>query len=201
MDIRAFYLSQHARIHTAAITGSNVSYQDNMLRGTTHSDLRARPEGDFNSMIWLLWHLTRGEDIPVSIIIAERPQLFDEGKWGERMGITRRDLGTKMTSDEVDVLSKTIDIDAVLEYRAAVCRRTQEIVRSMADADFDAPITDAMLQEACDQGGFGPGADFVPERWAGRDKAFTLSHILIAHACMHFGQGDTIRHLLDLDTI
>jgi hypothetical protein len=201
MDVRDFFLAQHSRIHTRSISGSTVSYQDNMLRGTTHDDIRAKPGLTFNSMAWILWHLTRGEDITVAIIIGQRPQVFDEGDWATKLGIDRRDLGTAMNDDEVDTFTATVDIDSLLAYRALVGTRSREIVQAMHVADLDAPITREMLQISRDQGAFGPGAEFVPERWVGHNKAFTLAHSVLAHAAMHFGQGETIRRVLGLETI
>src|SRR5437868_11897107 len=106
MDFRDVLLAQHARAHTAAVGGADLSSQDNMLRGVTEEQMRVRPQPGFNSLAWLLWHMTRTEDIAANVIIAERPQVFDEGDWAARLNVSRRDLGSGMTDSEVDEFNK-----------------------------------------------------------------------------------------------
>ena len=149
----------------------------------------------------LLWHITRAEDIAVNAILAERPQVIDGDGWTEQLGIPRRDLGSGMSDDEVDSLTDTVPIDALLDYRAAVGRHTQELLRDLPLAALDEVIDATLLDRVRAAGAFGPNADFVPARWEGKRKEFILLHTVLAHSSMHFGQGDATRKLLGLRTL
>ncbi|MDP9358996.1 MAG: DinB family protein [Chloroflexota bacterium] len=117
MDIREFFLTQHARSHAAAVAGGDPSNQDLLLSGVTEEQIRQRPHPSTNSLAWLLWHMTRAEDIGINLVIAGRGQVLDEEKWATRLGIPHRDLGAGMTDKEVEGFTERIDISALLAYR------------------------------------------------------------------------------------
>jgi hypothetical protein len=52
--------------------------------GASDSQLRARPFG-LHSIAWLLWHISRCEDIGVNRILVDRKQVLDEGGWIDRL--------------------------------------------------------------------------------------------------------------------
>src|SRR5687768_2860755 len=117
MDFRELYLTQHARAHANAMAGGIPSNQDLALHDLTHEQIRRRPVTGVNSLAFVLWHATRAEDIGVNVIIAERPQVFDEGGWATRLNVARRDLGSGMTEEEVDAFNEDIAVGALLDYR------------------------------------------------------------------------------------
>lgn len=201
MDFREFFLSQHARTHAAEVGRPDLSTQDLTLRDVTEEQIKLRPRPGFNSLAWLLWHMTRAEDVGINLIIAERPQVLDEGNWPSRMNILRRDVGTGMTDPEVDEFNERINVAELLAYRAAVGQRTREIVRDLQPDVLDKVIDAALVQRARDERAFGPNAEWVPQRWEGKPKAFTLSWTVLGHSLAHWGECWMIRGLLGLPTI
>jgi hypothetical protein len=201
MDFRELFLIQHARSHTAEVGRPDMSTQDQILHGVTADQMRLCPRPGFNSLAWLLWHMTRGEDVGVNVIIAERPQVLDEGDWLRRMNILRRDGGTGMTAPEVDEFNEQIDVDALLAYRVAVGRRARETVREMQLDVLDEVIDAGLVQRARDEGAFGPNAEWAPQRWEGKTKAFTLSWTVLGHSVFTLGECYVVRGLLGLPTI
>jgi hypothetical protein len=123
-----------------------------------------RPQPGVNSLAWLLWHMTRAEDVGLNVIIAQRPQVLDEGDWLSRMNILRRDVGTGMTALEVDAFNKRISVEALLAYRVAVGRRTREIIQALPLEVLDEVIDRGLVQRARDAPAFGPNAEWVPQR-------------------------------------
>jgi hypothetical protein len=160
-----------------------------------------RPRPGFNSLAWLLWHMTRGEDVGINLVIVERQQVLDEGDWPARLNILRRDGGTGMTAAEVDEFNEQISVDALLAYRVAVGHRTREIVRDLPPDILDRVIDAALVQRARDQRAFGPNAEWAPQRWEGKTKAFTLSWTVLGHSLAHWGECYVIRGLLRLPSI
>lgn len=201
MDSRELLLTQHARIHAAEIGRPDLSVQDLVLRDVTNEQMRLRPRSDLNSLAWLLWHMTRAEDVGVNVIIVGHPQVLDEGDWHQRMNILRRDVGTGMTALEVDEFNERINIDALLAYRAAVGIRSREIIRDLQLEALDEVIDGVLVQRARDERAFGPNAEWVPKRWEGKTKAFTLSWTVLGHSVLTLGECYVVRGLLGLPTI
>jgi hypothetical protein len=106
-----------------------------------------------------------------------------------------------MTESEVDLFNEQIDAPALLAYRAAVGRQTQEMVRSLDPRVLDEVIDEALIQRIRDQGAFGPQADWVSERWRGKQKAFTLAWSVLGHTYLSLGECYVLRGLLGLPTI
>ena len=88
--------------------------------GLTVEALAFRVDPRANSIAWLVWHLARVQDAAVSRFVDDRPQVLEEGRWNQAMRLDRRDVGSGMTSEEVDALSAAIDITALRGYHRAV---------------------------------------------------------------------------------
>src|SRR5918911_1192302 len=103
------------------------------------ADVRARPAG-LNSVAWLVWHTARVEDVCINRFVVDEPQVLDQGGWMARMGVPWRDIGSEMTSAEVDDLSARIDVAALWAYWDAVGDQTTRLLRQLRAEDLDAPI-------------------------------------------------------------
>jgi hypothetical protein len=57
-----------------------------------------------------------------------------------------------------------------------------------------------LVQHARDEGVFGPNAEWVPQRWEGKRKAFTLTWTVLGHSSLTLGEGFVVRGLLGLPT-
>jgi hypothetical protein len=117
------------------------------------------------------------------------------------MNILRRDVGMGMTAPEVDALSKRIHVEALLAYRMAVGRRTREIIRDLPLEVLDEVIDSGLVQQARDVGAFGPNAEWVPQRWEGKPKAFSLTWMVLGHSFLTLGECYFVHGLLGLPTI
>jgi hypothetical protein len=78
MDARDLFLDQHAAVHSAAVGGDRMSAVERTFGRLTDEQMRVRPREDLNSLAWLLWHVARAEDVFVNLVLAGRPQVFDE---------------------------------------------------------------------------------------------------------------------------
>ncbi len=93
---------------------------DRLLAGLAEAELRLRPASCLNSIAWLLWHLARSEDILVNVLLSNGPQVLDADNWLARLGLTERDMGTGMTSAQVDAISARVALPALHAYQIAV---------------------------------------------------------------------------------
>src|SRR5439155_25102047 len=115
----------HAHLHAAATSGSGgLSMEDNLCQGLTADQLRARPLG-LNSIAWLLWHVTRFEDVVVNVVLQDQPDILEREGWAARLGVDTRQIGTGSSDEEATDFSQRVDPAAVRAYRAAVGRATR----------------------------------------------------------------------------
>jgi len=192
MDARELFLDQHAGMHSAAVGGNKMSAAERTFAGLTDEQMRVRPREDLNSLAWLLWHIARAEDIFVNPVLAGRAQVFDD-TWMKRLGISRHDMGTGMTSPEVTELTRQVDLGALREYRDAVGRRTREVVGGFKPQDWEGQAAAEALQRAAADGAFGVRTEMMVKAFTGRPRAILLSGIALFHPAGHMGEASTVR--------
>jgi DinB superfamily len=195
MDAAQFFLLRHEPLH-AMMT-------DRLLADVSEAQLRVRPQGQ-NALAWLLWHVARGEDIGVNAFAYDRPQVYDEGDWAQRIGAGRRDLGTSMTSDEVTALSDRIDVQALRDYWRAVGDRTLGIVRRKGSRGWGDPVDPARMRRIIrESGDYGPrvDADRVETFYAGMTRGWALAHLALSHSFGHFGEATVVRGMLGFSNV
>ena len=192
MDVRDMFLDQHAAMHSAAVGGNKMSAAERAFGGLTDEQMRVRPREDLNSLAWLMWHIARAEDIFVNVILAARPQLFEDG-WAKRLAITRRDFGIGMTSADVTELTRQLELGALREYRDAVGCRTREVVGGFEPQDWEGLVSVEAVERAAAQGAFGVRTAMIVKAFPGRPRATMLSGIALFHPAGHMGEAATVR--------
>src|SRR5712691_3565689 len=110
MDTVSFFLMAHGRLHSADVAGG-TPYADRVFAGLSDDQMRGRLGQGLNSLVWLLWHMARTEDVAVNLVVAGRPQLLDEN-WLRWLNVRWRTIGTGMTDDEVSELTAHADVAA-----------------------------------------------------------------------------------------
>jgi hypothetical protein len=145
------------------------------VEGLDADQLAAQPGDQANPIRWLIWHMARGEDAQIAEL-ESRPQLWEEGDWAARFGLSPdpSNHGYGHTMEQVrSVRPDTPDV--LIEYLDAVHERTCEMLRRLQPADLDR---------------------IVDENW---DPPVTLGVRLISIAddCVqHAGQAAYVRGLL-----
>src|SRR3972149_5965750 len=140
--------------------------------------MRARPHG-LNSLAWLVWHMARSEDVGINVVIAGRRQVFDEGDWAARLNVTRRDVGTGMSADEVAELSEQLLIPELRLSGAAVGRQTREVVAALPPAAWGEIVEAAETARARGAGAYGPGAEWLGRVCTGKAEAWDFSWVAV----------------------
>ena len=93
-------LQHHAMLHASEKTQAEVwSYADEIWQGLTEADARRIPPKQEHSIVWIIWHIARIEDITMAILVAGRPAGTASGRPGWRPALwnalwkSRRRLG------------------------------------------------------------------------------------------------------------
>jgi hypothetical protein len=192
MDARDLFLQQHSAVHSAAVGGNKMSMAERTFAGLSDAQMRVRPREDLNSLAWLMFHISRAEDVFVNTLLAGRPQVFDDAL-AKRLGITRRDFGLGMTSAEVSDLTQQVDVAALREYRDAVGHRTREVVGGFKRQDWEGRIETTAVERAVADGSLGRAAEAFAKNMPGRPRAAVLSTIALMHSAGHMGEAVTVR--------
>ncbi len=192
MDARDLLLDEHARMHATSVTGEKATLAERTFAGLTDEQMRLRPREDLNSLAWLMWHIARAEDIFANIILSGRDQVVDD-RWLARLKIARPDFGIGMTKPEVAELTAQVDIAALRDYRDAVGRRTQEVIRGFGPSDWQGELQAPALEKAASLGCLGTNGAMVAKAFTGRPRVGILGGLLVTHAAMHMGEAQTVR--------
>jgi uncharacterized damage-inducible protein DinB len=107
------------------------------LEGIDPALLTQRLNPEANTIAWLAWHLTRVQDDHVSEV-AGRPQAYTEAGWADRFALPFDPGATGYGFSRDDVAATRVeDPQLLIDYHAAVHRRTAEFVGGLSDADLD----------------------------------------------------------------
>ena len=188
MDAVDFFLVRYEQVHRVL--------SDPAIKQLSEAQLRGRPHPGVNTVVWLLWHTARVEDVGVNRFAADRPQVLDDG-WLAKLGVGRRDVGTGMNDAEVDELSTRIDLDALHGYWGALTRRTPEVVESLRGSDLAALVPKERVERvASAEGAVAPGAEWLTEFWAaGRTRAWVLAQTPLLHVYGHWFEARAVAGL------
>jgi len=107
------------------------------VHGLDSDTLSTAPEGGSNPIGWLVWHLTRVEDDHMSEILDEE-QIWVQDDWAKRFGVDPDpgNTGYGHSAEEVAAI-RPENADAVLDYFAAVTKRTRTMLATITAADLD----------------------------------------------------------------
>jgi hypothetical protein len=195
LAIQAF-LTLHSQLHSQHVTPHITwSYEDLLLDGLSEAKFRKIPEGQEHSLAWIVWHLTRVEDVTMNLLVAGRDQVFEKEGWQEKTRSPFKHTGNGTGLEVAEALSAVVDINALHAYRVAVGLATQEIVRSLTLADFKRKVSQENVQRLLSQGAVLPAGMEVVDYWRRRDVAGLLLMPPTRHTIVHWNEA---RKILDL---
>lgn len=163
--------------------------------------MRMRPHEKVNSIAWIIWHMTRAEDAGMNRFVADTLQVMGTGGWMQKMNLPWRDLGSEMTLDEVDELSRLIDIQALHAYSDAVHARSQEIIDRIDRVDLDYVVPDEHVRKVViDEGLAHSHPEELIRNYSGRSRGRWLFSLGLTHQFQHIGEIGVIGGMLGVIT-
>ncbi|HEV2236288.1 MAG TPA: DinB family protein [Ktedonobacterales bacterium] len=188
MDARELFLLQHARLHAASTSGvADTSFQDGLYEGLSAAQMVERPHG-MNSIAWLLWHITRFEDLVINTILRGADEVLDRDDWLARLRLTSRLVGTGSGDDELVAFGAAVDPAALVAYRAAVGGATRAWVASAPDAVL-AAAPDVAGRLARAPLALDERAAWVAALWANKTGYALLTLPILDHGHLHLGEA------------
>lgn len=116
------------------------------LQGLTQADLDRQPNKDCNSMGWIVWHLTRGQDSQIADLAGAK-QLWIRSKWHARFGRAAdpEDTGFGDSSEEVAAF-KSPSTEVLLDYYRAVLEDTRRYLLALSPTDLGRQLNEPWYQ-------------------------------------------------------
>jgi hypothetical protein len=191
------FLEQHANVHTAAISGGEYwSLQDDVLASLNDMQVKTIPRPGANSIAWLLWHITRIEDMTINHLVLNQPQVLFSGSWETRLGVPSSDCGASMDAGEVAGLSAQINVQALKEYRAEVGRCTRTGVLRLQPDQLKEVVPTEAVQMFMEEGSISQKGLWLNEYYLNRTKGFFLTRTATSHNFIHLNEAGRARDLL-----
>jgi len=110
------------------------------IDGLTQDDLNHLPNPDCNSIGWLIWHLTRVQDLAISDLIGKEQRWIVE-KWYSKFSRNPdpNDWGVGHSSEDVSNFQSP-DSKTLLGYYYAVLKQTKEYIDKLSIAELGREI-------------------------------------------------------------
>jgi hypothetical protein len=191
------FMGQHAMVHAAQVTDLSVgSFEDEVWQGLSDAQARTVPAGFEHSIVWMLWHSARCEDITFNILVAGGEQVLVSGGWVEKMGIHVRDTGNTLDGDSLARFNAEIDIAALRGYRCETALQTREIVRAVAPGGFGQGIQPDRVTRILAEGAVAPEAHGLIDYWAGRSVGGLMLMPATRHHLVHINEAVKVKKKL-----
>jgi hypothetical protein len=188
------FLHQHAMIHSAKMSRTKLwSFEDEIGQDLTEEQIRCIPAKTNHSIAWILWHLSRIEDVTMNVLVAGKSQLVYQNNWLERLNVSVHHAGNAMDDKSIAQLSATINIKALRAYRIAVGRRTEKIVQRIAPDELKHKVDPGRLQQVKEQGAVVQAASVITDYWGGRTIAGLLLMPPTRHSFLHLNEALRIK--------
>lgn len=183
------FLSQHAMVHSAEMSHAGLwSFEDEVLEGVTGQKMRLIPRNGEHSIVWMIWHMTRCEDITMNLLATGSPQVLLRENWLERMKINISDTGNAMTIGQVKEFGARIDLEALRAYRLSVGRRTRAVAGLLLPEQLKKKVDPTRLRQISMEGAVVEAASGLLDYWGGLTIAGLLLMPPTRHNFVHWNE-------------
>ncbi len=107
------------------------------LEGLTPQELAFRPGEESNSIGFILWHMSRGEDFLIQNFCQSKTELYETQGWAAKCGTGVQERGGNYTVEQLRTFVVP-QADVLLEYRKAVRESTLGYLHQLPLEELDA---------------------------------------------------------------
>jgi len=177
------FLRQHTMVHDEEMSQMGLpSFADEVWEGANEAIIRCLPPKFEHSIAWIIWHISRIEDMTMNVLLEGKTQVFYQDDWLKKLNITVLHTGNVvMDHANVTELSQSIDIDALKAYRRTVGRSTQQQVASLQPDELQRKVNPARLQSLLEDGSVAREAMGLIEYWG----SLTIAGLLLMPPTRH----------------
>lgn len=116
------------------------------LKDLSREDLDRQPHPDCNSIGWIAWHLTRGQDAQIASL-RNGEQVWLKNKWYEKFhrAADTEDTGFGHSAEDVAAF-KSPDPEVLLDYYRATLEQSKKYLAALTLADLDSKLDESLYQ-------------------------------------------------------
>jgi hypothetical protein len=156
-----------------------------VLTRVPHNRWNERPCDRSASIVWLLWHATRHQDVAVHAVARSGQDVLTSGAWAARIG---DDLapGLGLSESEDRAIADALDPHGVEAYAEAVWAETSAWLQALDVAELDR-VPDATAALA----GLGIDLDeydWLDRMWKDKTVGFHVQWEATGHGYLHLGE-------------
>ncbi|MEN2766292.1 DinB family protein [Ornithinibacillus xuwenensis] len=199
-EVIQLFLSHHLLLHASSISQTNyTTLEDKLLKGLHERLFRQYPVPNpdtNNSIAWHLWHIARIEDMTMNVLVSDRNQVLFSEDWLTKMNVPLTHSGNDMQEEEIADLSRNIDINSLLAYRAAVGRRTREIITSLKPGQFIMKINADRIRRLFEENAVMEKSKWLADYWSKKNIAGLILMPATRHNFLHLNKSIRIKERL-----
>jgi hypothetical protein len=125
----------------------------------------------------------------MNMLVAGSPQILNQDNWPSQMKVDPHHSGNAMEVEEIRQLSNQILIPALRDYRAAVGRRTREIVEDIQPQDLKNKVDPERIDKVRSEGAVVEAASEIIDYWSKRNIAGLLLMPATRHNLVHLNES------------
>lgn len=186
-EMQELLLRMHSLVHSTDVYGGKEgTFFDEIWEGLEDYEFRTMPTVKDDTVAWNIWHITRIEDLTANYLMCDREQVLNP-LWQERMRISVTDTGNSMTDDEIISFSNEIVKEVLYEYRAAVGKRTREIIEKLKPEEIKRKVSGEGIDRISAAGGVAqhPDAVWLLDFWGRKTVAGIIQMPITRHQIVH----------------
>ena len=111
-------------------------YLIDALGDLTSDELMWRAGPEANPIGWILWHMTRIEDMWFQFFIQRQTEIWERDGWNEKFGLPTRDNGFQHTLEQVADFP-AYDLSEMMRYGEAVRSDTLAYLKTVSSEQMD----------------------------------------------------------------
>ncbi len=193
-ESRKLFYAQHAVLHSQSMSGTGEwSYADEVFYGLNEGQFREIPPGAEHSLIWILWHISRIEDITMNILIADKEQIYSQDAWNNKLASPIHYTGNQINEDDLLALSQSINPTDLQKYRDAVGKQTRSIVAKLTIKILSEQIPPSGLERIIKEGGVLAESEDLLVYWGNKKIYQMLLMPPTRHLLVHLNEALALR--------
>ncbi len=110
-------------------------YLDQALEGLTPEEIAWASNDDCNSIAFILWHMTRAEDMWISRVILEEAEVHEAGGWDAKLGTPAKESGYGYTREQLRSWPVP-ELEPLREYAGAVRDKTNVLIEATTEEEL-----------------------------------------------------------------
>ena len=110
-------------------------YFHESIEEITSKELTWQPSTSANNINWIIWHMTRVEDMWFNFFCQKQLELWETNDWFTHFKLPTRDNGFGHTTEQIQNFP-LLNLQDLLKYRADVRKSTLKYLTQLSDDDL-----------------------------------------------------------------